>query len=688
MTKQNLTKLTAETLQNFNQASRREWLETNGLGGYASQTAAGSNSRRYHGLLTAALNPPRNRYVLFSKVEENLRIGSETFELSTNQYRLAVHPQGFQYLTHFTADPFPVWIFEAGGARISKTIFMPYGKNQTILIYELLSAPQNVDITLEVKPFIAYRDYHGLAKENSFLNSQVQMEAGRITFHPYEGLPALRIDHNAAGFDDSQKCWYQNFEYIEELNRGLEAYEDLFCTGSLRFSLSQSKCAYLSAGIDQEKIENLEDIQNLRKEEILRRERLSQGSDSDFIRILKRAADQFVVRRADGSPTVIAGYHWFTDWGRDTMIALPGLLIATGRTNEAKLILEHFLKYLDQGMLPNFFPDAGERPEYNTVDATLWLFEIIRQYMDQTRDTDFLKAAWPKLLDIIEWHQRGTRFGIKVDPSDGLLAAGEPGVQLTWMDAKVGDWVVTPRTGKAVEINALWHQALCVMAQLAQDLNDTEAAGEFNREASRVRGSFEAKFWNAAGGNLFDFIQGDYKNNQIRPNQIFAVSLSDSLLPREKQKAVVRNVEKHLLTPYGLRTLPAEDKDYIGIYSGGPRERDGAYHQGTVWPWLLGPFISAYLRAFGRSKENLRYTRDLLRGFEKHFGEAGLQTVSEIFDASPPHAAKGCIAQAWSVAEILRVLSQEFGELNSPRTGYKVMKAPKKQVKSKVFALN
>ncbi|MBC7911654.1 MAG: glycogen debranching protein, partial [Pyrinomonadaceae bacterium] len=376
------------------------------------------------------------------------------------------------------------------------------------------------------------------------------------------------------------------------------------------------------------------------------------------VRELTLAADQFIVARGS-QKTVIAGYHWFSDWGRDTMIALPGLALVTGRAEVARSILLEFARHVDKGMLPNRFPDAGVEPEYNTVDATLWFFEAVRALLDDTHDEKFVRDnLYDVLAEIIDWHVRGTRYGIRVD-TDGLLAAGEEGVQLTWMDAKVGEWVVTPRRGKPVEIQALWYNALRVMEQLAHQFQDETRTGFYGEIAARARASFNQKFWHEEQGCLYDVIDGERRDASIRPNQIFAVSLPHTMLSKERARGVVCVVERDLLTPYGLRSLAQSDPQYRGRYAGDALSRDGAYHQGAVWAWLLGPFIKAYLKVHSEDTAAREKARAWLSPFQKHLSEAGLGQVSEIFDGDAPHAPRGCIAQAWSVAEILRAAVED-----------------------------
>jgi predicted glycogen debranching enzyme len=392
--------------------------------------------------------------------------------------------------------------------------------------------------------------------------------------------------------------------------------------------------------------------------------------EDSFAQSLAAASDQYLVSRGD-EKTVIAGYHWFGDWGRDTMIALPGLTLPTRKYEIARSILRTFANHVDQGMLPNRFPDGGETPEYNTVDATFWFFEAARAYLAYTGDLEFVgDELYPVFVDIISWHARGTRYGIKVDPS-GLLASGELGIQLTWMDARVGDWVVTPRRGKPVEIQALWYNALCIMEDLASRFGNEAARKGYRHMATVAQWSFNRLFWNEKLGCLYDVVNGGPPDPSIRPNQIFAVSLPHSVLPLDRAGSVVEKVKEHLLTPFGLRTLAPSDPLYRGQYTGGPKERDGAYHQGTVWPWLLGPFITAYMKVNGRSEEARRQAQAWLSPLESHLAEAGLGHVSEIFEGDAPHRSCGCIAQAWSVAEILRAYSEDVRGMrpNTPPSG-------------------
>jgi predicted glycogen debranching enzyme len=641
-----------KTLRDLNSAVSREWLETNGIGGFSSSTIIGLNTRRYNGLLTAATKPPVGRLVLLSKLEETLVIDGRRYELSANQYPGVIHPQGFNYQSDFRIDPFPIFTYEIEDLRLTKSVFMVQGQNTTVVQYELTSDKKS-ELRLEVRPLMAFRDFHSTTHENGALNSQIETEQGQIIFKPYADLPALHLAHDAAQVD-ANGFWYRNFQYAIEQERGLDFAEDLFNPCKLAFDLNSRTKVSIVASTEQHDAANADAY---RKAEVERRS----TSRNDLVTLLKTAADQFIVARERGE-TVIAGYHWFADWGRDTMIALPGLTLVNGRYEVAKHVLAEFSKHVDQGMLPNRFPDAGEAPEYNTVDATLWFFEAVRSFLQYSGDYEFMRTSlYSVLKDIIDWHVRGTRYRIHVD-EDGLIFAGEPGVQLTWMDAKVGDHVITPRYGKPVEIQALWYNALRVMEDLAGRFND--AKQEYGAMAAKTRASFNALFWNERAGCLYDVINGEIRDATIRPNQVIAVSLANTMVSKERAMSILRVIERELLTPRGLRTLSPSDPSYIGRYEGGPDRRDGAYHQGTVWPWLMGPYITAYGKTFGR-KAGRRFAATWLENFREHLHEACLGQVSEIFDGDAPHTPRGCVAQAWSVAELLRVTVENVEQPHS-----------------------
>ena len=652
-----MIRFTEEICGNLDAALRREWLETNGIGGFASGTINGCNTRRYHGLLVAATQPPVGRLVLLSKFEETLMVNGCAYELGTNRYPGTVHPRGFQFLNQFRLNPCPTFTFTVDGVEIEKTLFIVQGENTTIIEYHLKNATEAATVKLELRPLIAFRDYHSLTHENGAINSRVDQKSQLISVSPYQGLPTLYLANNAQEVESTGN-WYRNFEYDAERERGLDFQEDLFSPSVLRFDLNSTRKATVIASTEPHDVKSAEEY---RLREISRRRENAQRSpvDDDFINSLTAAADQYIVSRGD-QKSVIAGYHWFSDWGRDTMIALPGLTLPTGRNDVARSVLRTFAQHVDQGMLPNRFPDAGETPEYNTVDATLWFFEAVRAYLAYTGDLAFVqKELYAVLTDIINWHVRGTRFGIKLD-SAGLLNSGEAGVQLTWMDAKVGDWVVTPRRGKPVEIQALWYNAVCIMEELAASIGDESAKKRYNNMAALTKWSFNRLLWNENGGYLYDVVNGAPPDASIRPNQIFAVSLPHSMLSPDRAKQIVSTVEQHLLTPYGLRSLAPSDPHYRGRYTGDGASRDGAYHQGTVWPWLMGPFITAYIKVNGGSEAARQEAELWLTPLKEHLSDAGLGHISEIFEADAPHRPVGCIAQAWSVAEILRATVEDI----------------------------
>jgi len=642
-----LIEFDARTISNFAEATSREWLETNGLGGSACSTILGLNTRRYHGLLTAATKPPVGRFLLLSKLEETLVTASGRYDLGVNQYPGSIHPRGDQFLESFRLDPFPVFTYHVAGLRVEKRVFLVHGENTVVVSYQV-AGPIPEGCVLEVRPLLAFRDYHSTAHANSSFNGNLETGQQQVSLQPYAGLPRLHFAHNAASLE-SQANWYYRFQYERERERGLDFEEDLNCPLVLRFDPAKTSFPALIASLTPHEIS---DVPVLQLQEVERR-KITTGAL--FERQLKAAADQFIVARED-QKTVIAGYPWFADWGRDTMISLPGLTLVTGRFEDARNMLVEFVRHLDQGMLPNRFPDVGEQPEYNTVDATLWLFHAVSEFMRYTGDRTYVRDTfYDALAGVIAWHQRGCRYGIRVD-QDGLLLAGEPGVQLTWMDAKIGDWVVTPRQGKAVEIQALWYNALCVMSQLAPAVADQD---RFRAMAERAREAFNALFWNETAGCLYDVIAPQGPDGSIRPNQILAVSLPHSMLDKEKSRRVLEVVEWELLTPYGLRTLSPRDPQYRGRYEGDPRSRDSAYHQGTVWPWLVGPFLTAYAKVHGDTPEVRDRVDRFLQPLREHLWQAGLGQISEVFDGDAPHRPGGCIAQAWSVAEVLRTYVED-----------------------------
>ena len=682
---------------NLSLAAEKEWLETNGIGGYASSTITGANTRRYHGLLMAATKPPLGRILTISKLEEFLSVGEELLPLSTNFYPNAIYPEGYKNLVQFDLTPVPTFTYHIRGTTIEKSVFMVYGENTTVVRYRISAsgATPALPLFLKARVLIAFRDDHWLTHENPALNTRCEPIPYGVCLRPYEGLPPLYLFHNAQSMD-KDSFWYKNMEYPKEAERGLEANEDHFSPFALNFDVNGGTEFFVVASLHPH---SEVDVSSLFNGEVKRRVelRLPQpaqnpiaGSPATLNQSGKRvsgmpvpcsevadeksvpkgedkgnrntgaldalllAAHSFIVKRGSNKKSMIAGYPWFGDWGRDTMISLPGITLVQGRFDDAREILLTFAQFVNKGMIPNRFPDYGETPEYNTVDASLWYIHAVYQYLRLAKDLKTIRTdLYGVMKEIVEWYKKGTRYNIGMD-SDSLIHAGVEGVQLTWMDAKVCDWVVTPRIGKTVEVNALWYNALKIMAFFAREMGLTSELAEYNALSQKVEKSFLDAFWFPDGQYLFDCITGNVKDAAIRPNQIFAVSLPYSMLPVKKQRGVVNVVEKHLLTPYGLRSLSPHDKDYIGRYCGNQYERDRAYHQGTVWAWLIGPYISAYTRAYAGEEGTRAYIEGLFKPFYGHLFDAGVGTVSEIFDGDAPHTPRGCIAQAWSVGEIVR----------------------------------
>jgi predicted glycogen debranching enzyme len=637
-------------------AEQREWLVTNGLGGFASGTVSGNLTRRYHGLLVAALNPPVDRKQLVAKVDETARYDGGDYALATNRWESgAIEPQGYLNIESFRLDgTTPVWHFAIADALLEKRIWMQHGENTTYVQYTLLRGARAVD--LEIKSFVNYRDFHSSTHAGDWRMNIATIKNG-IQVTAFDGATPFYLLSAEAAAEPAEE-WYRNCLLPQEKYRGLDDREDHLLAAVFRATLQQNQSITLVFSTDSDAALGgaASGAQNSARQRILAQQWSSQDAQTaaapGWIRQLVLAADQFIVQRAlpeepDGR-SIIAGYHWFADWGRDTMIALPGLTLATGRADIAKNILLAFARYVDGGMLPNNFPDAGGRPAYNTVDAALWFFEAVRQYFAATQDTATLERLFPVMDQTIRAHIAGTRYKIHMD-EDGLLYAGEPGVQLTWMDAKVGDWVVTPRIGKPVEINALWLNALETMTSLAPLVK--ESPEPFAKLAAQVKESF-AKFWNTAAACCYDVIDSPGIGNDaaLRPNQIFAVSLPQSPLTREQQKAVVDICARKLVTSHGLRSLAPSDPAYQGHYGGDVRQRDGAYHQGTVWGWLIGSFVLAHLRVYG----DRATAASFLEPLGNQINSYGLGTLGEIYDGDTPFAPRGCIAQAWSVGEVLR----------------------------------
>ncbi|MCA9948635.1 MAG: glycogen debranching enzyme family protein [Anaerolineales bacterium] len=644
-------------------AEKREWLVTNGIGGFASGTIANMLTRRYHGLLMAALQPPLGRTLLLAKLDETAEYDG-IYPRSGHYYPLFVNrwsndieivePNGNDHINRFHLEgTTPVWTFACGNALLEKRIWMQPGANSTYIQYQLTRATG--PMLLQAKAFANYRDYHQTTMINNWQPEIYPVERG-IRLRMFDGAVPFYLFSDRAELEP-QFEWYEDFLLAQEEYRGQnDIADDHIYAAHMRVVLQPGESVTLLATTERDA--NLDGHAAYAERQAYEAQLLARVKSLHAVALTKPlkqlvlAADQFIVKRPTATDTngrsIIAGYPWFGDWGRDTMIALPGLTLSTGRPEVAATVLRTFAQFVDQGMLPNRFPDQGEVPEYNTVDATLWYFEAIRQYYDATSDNELVRELYPILADIIAWHIKGTRYNIHMD-NDGLIYAGEEGVQLTWMDAKVDGWVVTPRIGKPVEVNALWYNALCIMVDFATQFGfDTDPYLELVEKVQVGYG----RYWNAEMGYCFDVLDcpDDDDDLSLRPNQIFAVSLQYSPLTPEQQRSVVDACSRLLVTAHGLRSLSPQDSAYIGHYGGDQLTRDEAYHQGTVWSWLIGPFVRAHLRVYGDLKQARTYLTPLIQ----HLTDHGVGSISEIFDGDPPFTPRGCTAQAWSVAEVLR----------------------------------
>jgi predicted glycogen debranching enzyme len=647
-----------------------EWLEADGLGGFASGTVCGRRTRRYHALLLAATTPPTGRVVLVNGIEAWVEAAGEVYPISSQTYSPSViHPDGDRRIESFVPDPWPRWVFRLeSGHRVEQEIFVPHERAAVAIRWRLLDTPESLTLDgpnpvwLNVRPLLSGRDYHSLHHENPAFRFEADVAGQSVTWRPYDGVPGIHVLTNA-GYRPA-RLWYRNFYYVQEAVRGLDATEDLASPGEFRWNLSAGDAVWLAsaAGLPESLAEQgadaLTTYQTLRLRETGRR-----GS---FATPTERAADAYIVRRGSGR-TIVAGYPWFTDWGRDTFVAIRGLCIATGRLDVAREILLAWSCVVSEGMLPNRFSDHGDAPEFNSVDASLWYVVAVHDYLsavaargEKVQPTD-RQALLSAVRAILEGYIRGTRYRIQVG-DDGLLAAGEPGVQLTWMDVKIGDWVVTPRIGKPVEVQALWLNALWIAERWMVD------AGPWGSLRERGQETFAARFWNAERGCLYDVVDVNHEpggtDGAVRPNQILAVGgLPLAILEGERARQVVDLVERILWTPLGLRSLAPDDPAYRPHYQGGVWERDSAYHQGTAWPWLIGPFVEAWLRVHGNTPENRQRASDrFVQPLINHLYEAGLGHVSEIADGDPPYTPRGCPFQAWSLGELLRLTNVVLAE--------------------------
>ncbi|HLU65030.1 MAG TPA: amylo-alpha-1,6-glucosidase [Kofleriaceae bacterium] len=649
----------------------REWLVTNGLGGYASGTVAGVCTRRYHGFLVAALPNPLGRVMMLNHVGEEVRLPDRT-KIALGWPSYAGPPSsGGLALAEFSLEAgLPVWLFRGHGVAIERRVLMPHGQNTVLIRYRLVEGSRAV--RLELRPAVHFRPHDDPVSAPLGDPYVLRAVENRFELSAPGPLPPLRlhVDGRRSHFIVQGRRTADILYTIEE-SRGYDARGVLYTPGQFRAELAPDAPVVLVASAEPwDTLMTLSAEQALRAELERRRGLIEQAhpdardgaaaelvlaADQFLISPVGRGADHVRARAAgDEVRTVIAGYHWFTDWGRDTMISLEGLTLVTGRELEAGYILRTFAQYVRDGLLPNMFPEGESGGLYHTADATLWFFHALDRYLQAARDARTLRLLLPILLDVIEHHLRGTRFGIGVDPADGLLRQGAPGYQLTWMDAKAGDWVVTPRRGKAVEINALWYNALRLMERWLDEAGQRQRAGEMRELAERVRGSFNRRFWSPEAGHLYDVVDGEEGDDPaLRPNQLLAISLPHPVLDAAHWAAVLDAARGALLTPAGLRSLAPGHPDYKPSYHGDLLTRDAAYHQGTVWSWLIGPYVDAHLRVHPDDRAG---AREALAGLVDNLGDAGVGTVSEVFDAEPPFTPRGCIAQAWGVAELLRCL--------------------------------
>lgn len=626
---------------NLEQLKSLEWLETNGLGGWAMGTLSGINTRKYHSWLTTSFNPPTDRQVIVPKLTESISLGDEYYELDANEFNHdSIHPQGFNFLDKFNKDLFPEWEFKTPLGKIKRSLIMPNGKNKTVIKYEYSGKKE---VHFHLRPYHIFRDIHGLYKPEGYLYSYESLRDGVIvTDKSSKNRCAILLDKDVSVHKTEHI--YENVTYSKEKDRGYDSKENWCTLGFIATTLKPGEVIFIT--LTTEKSFNGAHASMLFEKEVDRRKHLVKSSKTEFEKQLFLAADQFIVARGE-SKSIIAGYPWFTDWGRDTMISLPGLALVTGRYDDAREILMSFKDALQDGLIPNRFVETGSFPEYNTIDATLWFVVAIYQY--QQKSNRSVSEFFPAIKSIITNHIKGTRYNIKMT-ADGLLSGGEEGWQLTWMDAKLDGHVVTPRRGKAVEINALWYNVL----KIADDLG-IDTGKDLVKLAKRCKASFNREFVKPTGG-LYDVITDDFKDETIRPNQVFAGGLPFKVISKQTASAIVKEIEKELLTPHGLRTLPVSHPDYVAICRGDLHSRDYGYHQGTTWMWLWGAYASTKL--YADNKNGKQDILKQLKKIEKHFYQAGIGSLSEVFDGDKPHIPGGCPAQAWSVAEVLRILDE------------------------------
>ncbi|MEM2971814.1 MAG: amylo-alpha-1,6-glucosidase [Candidatus Bathyarchaeia archaeon] len=659
-------------LSRFEDAIQQEWIITNGLGGWASSTVLGINTRKYHGLLVAALHPPGNRRICLAKTDEEICVGNASYPLGANEFRNEIFPKGHLFLKEFTVSPYPRYVYAVQNVGVQKTIFMPYEKNAVVILYEVLNE-NGFDVKIRVYPLVNGRYIHSITNkcEGAWQFSEKHGDTEVELSMPQYVL----VMKTTSGRYCRSERWIERLYYREEASRGESCLDDCYQPGYFEVEVKASgdeRFAVIAVADESEVharkiLDEIFDVESIRQQELKRNEDFlakfymeHEGVPlDDWLKWIVLATDMFIVKgKNETQRFVVAGYHWFESWGRDTFISLPGLMLVTGRFEDAREVFLTFKEYCRQGLIPNLLSDQFGQPLYNTVDATLWFVNAVLQYLKYTCDFEFVeKQLWETLKAIIGNHVEGTMFNIHVN-NDGLLSHGP---QLTWVDASVNGQPVNPRAGKAVEVQALWYNALKTMELIANKLGEKSLSTEYALLAEKAKKSFVEKFWNAKKDYLFDVVNENGRDDSLRPNQVLAVALDFTMLDNEKSGKVVDVLERELLTPYGLRTLARNDPRYMGVYCGDRRSRDKAYHNGTVWPWLLGPFVTAYLKTRGYSAHACEYALKnfLLPLFTEQIFKAGLGVISEIFDGDPLHTARGCIAQAWSIAEPFRAYVED-----------------------------
>ena len=673
-------RLTKEELSHFDEAIQKEWLITNGLGSYASSSVLGINTRKYHGLLVAALNPPGDRTVCLAKLDEEINLGGNVYLLGANEFSEAIFPRGYMHLTSFSVSPFPKYVYNVRGVEVEKTVFLLHEKNVAIAVYSVLNG-NGVEAKIKLFPLVTCRHYHSVVNKSKnelkFSQNQTGSREVQLTFENPKAAITVRA---TSGEFVAKPNWIERLLYREDAMRRESSVDDCYQPGAFEISVPAGKheeFAVVAAAAEsiQENVESLSavgsampDIDGVFNRELERHGKLlgnffsshKSVSASDWLSWILFAADSFIVKGINNRRAVIAGYHWYEPWGRDAFLSFPGLMLVTGRFEDARNVLSNFSEHCKHGLIPNFLQDQSGEAAYNSVDASLWYVNAVLQYLKYTGNVKFVHSQlWECLKDIVESHINGTDFGIHMD-NDGLLAHGP---RLTWMDAEVDSKAVTPRAGKAVEIQALWFNALKTAQLLAEWFAEKNLAETYSALAGKVKASFNVKFWNSEKKCLFDVLgESGAADASVRPNQVIAAALDFTMLDNAKGRQVVDVATGELLTPCGLRTLEPSDPNYKGIYVGDRGSRDQAYHNGSVWPWLLGPYTTAFLKIKGYTVQNVDYAfRNFLEPlFIRQIQQACLGTVNEIFDGDAPHTPRGCVSQAWSVAEPLQVYVEDI----------------------------